>query len=165
MCSALGQHQRQRRPRRWRLHVPHLGRRSALSVSRLALSQSFFELCLLCVAWGRGLAHGVLERIARGYRVLGACGAAPASRSHFIFLLWIGGQYQRAPRAQIGRAEPVGHRRGGMQKLRFVTVGCGRRRRRRCSRQYRHPWSQSLTKAMSTMMTASGWSVSGGHRL
>jgi len=56
----------------------------------------FFELCVLCVAWGHGLSCGVLERVAGGYRVLGVCGATPSSRSHSVFLLWTGGHYMRA---------------------------------------------------------------------
>ena len=63
----------------------------------------FFELCLLCAAWGHGLSCGVLERTAVGYRVLGVCGAAPSRRSHSVFLLWTGGHYMRARVRQQAR--------------------------------------------------------------
>ena len=56
----------------------------------------FFELCLLCAAWGRGLSCGVLQQTATGYRILGVCGATPSNRSHFVFLLWTGAHYMRA---------------------------------------------------------------------
>ena len=64
--------------------------------SRVRPWGGFFELCLLCAAWGHGIACGVLQRTAVGYRVLGVCGAAPARRTHIIFLLWTGNHYQRA---------------------------------------------------------------------
>ena len=63
----------------------------------------FFELCLLCAAWRRGLSCGVLERVANGYRVLGVCGATPSTRSHSIFLFWTGGHYLRARVQQPAR--------------------------------------------------------------